>query len=81
MTSRWARRCGPGSRCNGSDPAAAARIPLQRFGEPAEVGRVIAFLASPEASYVTGAAMPVDGGVTAGTGQWATTGGRRAGFL
>jgi NAD(P)-dependent dehydrogenase (short-subunit alcohol dehydrogenase family) len=45
------------------------------------VGRVIAFLASPEASYVTGAAMPVDGGVTAGTGQWATTGGRRAGFL
>jgi 3-oxoacyl-[acyl-carrier protein] reductase len=43
--------------------AAAARdIPLRRYGEPAEFGRVAAFLLSPAASYVTGAMIPVDGG-------------------
>jgi 3-oxoacyl-[acyl-carrier protein] reductase len=49
------------------DPAAAtaevsARIPLRRIGEPAEYGRVAAFLLSPAASYVTGTAVTVDGG-------------------
>jgi 3-oxoacyl-[acyl-carrier protein] reductase len=37
-------------------------IPLRRYGEPAEFGRVAAFLLSPAASYVTGAMIPVDGG-------------------
>jgi 3-oxoacyl-[acyl-carrier protein] reductase len=49
-------------------PAPAARdrmaetIPLRRMGEPAEFGRVAAFLLSPAASYVTGCAIPLDGG-------------------
>jgi 3-oxoacyl-[acyl-carrier protein] reductase len=38
-------------------------IPLQRFGDPAEFARVAVFLSSPAASYVTGVAMPIDGGL------------------
>jgi 2-deoxy-D-gluconate 3-dehydrogenase len=42
-----------------------ARIPLGRFGEPAEIADVIAFLLSDDARYVTGAVIPVDGGFLA----------------
>ncbi|MGH7806384.1 MAG: SDR family NAD(P)-dependent oxidoreductase, partial [Candidatus Binatia bacterium] len=42
-----------------------ARIPLGRWAQPIEVARVIRFLLSDEASYVTGVALPVDGGMTA----------------
>ena len=40
-----------------------SRIPLGRYGDPAELGRVGAFLLSPAASYITGAIVPVDGGM------------------
>lgn len=40
-----------------------ARIPMGRYGDPAELGRVGAFLLSPAASYVTGAIVPIDGGM------------------
>jgi len=46
------------------------RVPLQRWGEPGEIAEVIGFLASRAASFVTGAVIPVDGGITASTGQF-----------
>ena len=42
----------------------AEDIPLRRVGQPKEIGDVICFLASDQASYVTGAVIPVDGGMT-----------------
>jgi NAD(P)-dependent dehydrogenase (short-subunit alcohol dehydrogenase family) len=39
--------------------------PMGRLGEPAEVARAIAFLASDDASFITGAILPVDGGYLA----------------
>lgn len=40
--------------------------PLGRIGEPAEVAQAVVWLCSPESSYVTGHALPVDGGMLAG---------------
>ncbi len=52
------------------DPEEALRMegelaPLQRLGDPAEIAEVVSFLLSGRASYLSGAAIPVDGGATA----------------
>jgi len=40
-----------------------AQVPMKRFGTPEEVGHAVLFLASPEASYITGVDLNVDGGM------------------
>lgn len=56
-----------------ASPKAAASlaraVPLKRLAEPEEIAEVVAFLASAQASFVHGAVVPVDGGITANVGQ------------
>jgi 3-oxoacyl-[acyl-carrier protein] reductase len=44
----------------------AAAIPAARLGDPADFGAIVAFLCSDHARFVTGAAIPVDGGASGG---------------
>jgi len=62
-----------GSGGNTAVSEMSARIPLKRFGLVSEISSAIAFLASHEASYITGQIIHVDGGITAQLsppGQW-----------
>lgn len=43
-----------------------SQIPLRRFAQPEEVGALTRFLFAPSAAYITGAVIPIDGGVSAG---------------
>jgi meso-butanediol dehydrogenase/(S,S)-butanediol dehydrogenase/diacetyl reductase len=54
------------------------RVPMARWGEASELAAAVSFLLSPDASFITGVALPVDGGVTANTGQFPTYGARQA---
>lgn len=40
-----------------------SQVPMKRFGQPEEIAGAVAFLASSDASYMTGAEIPVDGGL------------------
>jgi len=51
-------------------------VPMARWGEASELAAAVSFLLSPDASFITGVALPVDGGVTANTGQFPTYGAR-----
>jgi len=51
---------------DGPDAAAMrSMVPLGRHGKPSEIAAAVAFLASPDASFITGATLPVDGGSNA----------------
>jgi 3-oxoacyl-[acyl-carrier protein] reductase len=56
------RAAATGATVEAVERSMMAEIPLGRFAEAREVAQVIAFLASPEAAYVTGVSLPVDGG-------------------
>ena len=43
--------------------AALSRIPMRRFGQPKEIAAAVRFLACPDASYITGCVLKIDGGI------------------
>ncbi len=53
------------ARANNKEAKLGARCELRRYGRPEEIAATIAFLASDDASYITGQALAVDGGNTA----------------
>ena len=62
VTETYKTRSQPGTAAY---QATANRVPLRRFGTVADISAMVAFLASTEASYITGQVIYVDGGITA----------------
>jgi NAD(P)-dependent dehydrogenase (short-subunit alcohol dehydrogenase family) len=60
----WAKM-GWGSNANEVREALKVRIPINRIADSREVGNAVRYLASDDASYITGVALPVDGGLSA----------------
>jgi 3alpha(or 20beta)-hydroxysteroid dehydrogenase len=56
------------ARADPGDAGFIEKMPLARFAEPAEISRLVVFLASDEASYSTGSEFVADGGILAGPG-------------
>ncbi len=53
----------PEEQLNGFAAAMQERVPLKRIGDPAEIANLVAFLASDEASFITGGEYNIDGGI------------------
>ncbi|MEO1435263.1 MAG: glucose 1-dehydrogenase [Bacteroidota bacterium] len=53
----------PEDQLNGFAQAMQQRVPLKRFGKPAEIAQLVAFLASDQAAFITGSEYNVDGGL------------------
>jgi NAD(P)-dependent dehydrogenase (short-subunit alcohol dehydrogenase family) len=62
-TEALARHRRPGADVEATIAEEAQAIPMRRLGDVTELARVAVFLSSPAASYVTGTALPVDGGL------------------
>lgn len=67
LTDIWDQMLGNGPDRADKMAALASDTPLKRFGMPAEVAAMVVFLASDEATYVTGAELDIDGGLLAGS--------------
>ena len=57
----------PEDQLNDFATAILNRIPLKRFGQPADIANLVAFLASDDASFITGSEYNIDGGMNVNT--------------
>jgi len=60
----------PGLSAPGVREALVAQIPLGKIGQPVDIGGAAVFLASPQASYITGQMLYIDGGILANQMTW-----------
>ena len=67
LTAMWDPMLGQGPERESRMAAMVADTPLRRFGTPEEVAAAIAYLASDESAYMTGAELILDGGLLAGS--------------
>jgi NAD(P)-dependent dehydrogenase (short-subunit alcohol dehydrogenase family) len=67
LTPMWEPMLGEGAAREQALREPVAEVPLRRFGSPVEVAGLCVLLASDEATYMTGADLTLDGGLTAGT--------------